>query len=73
MEKFATHDTKEKIYHALIGIIMGFIVTVFAGLLVFELEKYQMLKIISHEVQSESNARKSSDAPPEPGASVGGP
>lgn len=73
MEKFTRHDTKEKIYHSLIGIIMGFVVTVFAGLLVFELEKYQMLKIMSHEVQSDSHARKSGDGSREPGASVGGP
>ena len=73
MEKFAIHDTKEKIYHALIGIIMGFVVTVFAGLLVFELEKYQMLKIMSQEVHSDSHARKSRGTQHEPGASVGGP
>ncbi|MFO1129297.1 MAG: hypothetical protein U1E66_12795 [Rhodospirillales bacterium] len=50
-ERFATHDTKEKIYHSLIGIFMGFIVTIFAGLLVFELEKYHLLKVMAHEVQ----------------------
>ncbi|MFO1152118.1 MAG: hypothetical protein U1E42_00430 [Rhodospirillales bacterium] len=72
MEKFATHDTKEKIYHSIIGIVMGFIVTIFAGLIVFELEKYQMLKIMSHEIQSESHEKRSGD-PRDPALSPVGP
>lgn len=73
LEKFTRHDTKDKIYHSTIGIIMGFVVTVFAGLLVFELEKYHMLKIMSHEVQSDSHTRKPGEPVREPGAPVGGP
>jgi hypothetical protein len=66
-EKFSVHDTKERLYHTLVATVMAFLVTVFVALVVFELEKYHILKLMANEVTPESSSRlKDSDLPPGP-------
>jgi hypothetical protein len=47
LEKFTAHDTKERMYHSLVGTVMAFLVTVFSALLVFEVEKYHLLTALA--------------------------
>lgn len=65
-EKFSIHDTKERLYHTLLAAVMAFLVTVFVALVVFELEKYHILKLMANEVTPEKTTRPK-DPSPSPG------
>lgn len=65
-EKFSVHDTKERLYHTLVGTVMAFLVTVFVALVVFELEKYHILKLMANEVAPAGSTSKGDGHPPLP-------
>jgi hypothetical protein len=49
-ERFSVHDTKERLYHTVLATVMAFLVTIFVALVIFELEKYHILKLLANEV-----------------------